>query len=99
MSRASDNESGEGMGEEAPDPAWIRTVPPDSADGELRDVYRSIGARRGVSNILGVQSLHPDGLSAHDELYRTLMFGRSPLSRIEREAVAVTVSAANDCFY
>lgn len=99
MSRASDSGSGEGTGEGTPGAAWIRTVPPGSADGELRDVYRSIGARRGVSNILGVQSLHPDGLSAHDELNRTLMFGRSPLSRVERESVAVTVSAANDCFY
>lgn len=99
MSRASDTESAGGAGQEDPDGAWIRTVSPDSAEGELRDVYRSIGARRGGSNILGVQSLHPRGLSAHDELYRTLMFGRSPLSRVEREAVAVTVSAANDCFY
>lgn len=99
MSRSSDTESGEGPGGEDSDGAWIRTVHPDSAEGELRDVYRSVGARRGVSNILGVQSLHPAALSAHDELYRTLMFGPSPLSRAERESTAVVVSAANDCFY
>lgn len=97
MSRPSDEDCGRETAEE--DGAWIRIVPPDAADGELREAYRSIGARSGVSNILGVQSLHPAGLSAHDELYKTVMFGPSPLSRIEREAVAVAVSAANDCFY
>lgn len=74
---------------ERSDGAWIWVVSPDSVDGELGDVFRSIGARRGVSDILGVQSLNPAALSAHHELYRTLMFGPSPLSRAEREAVAV----------
>lgn len=92
-------EGGDGPGGEGSGGAWIRVVRPDSAEGELRDVYRSMGACRGVSNILGVQSLHPAALSAHDDLYRTVMFGPSPLSRIERESVAVVVSAANDCFY
>jgi hypothetical protein len=32
-------------------------------------------------------------------LYRTVMFGDSPLGRAEREAIAVAVSAANDCHY
>lgn len=104
MSGSSDGGSamrgeGDGPEREGSGGAWIRVVPPDSAEGELRDVYRSVGARRGVSNILGVQSLHPAALSAHDDLYRTVMFGPSPLSRIERESVAVVVSAANDCFY
>jgi alkylhydroperoxidase family enzyme len=35
----------------------------------------------------------------HYALYRTSMYGPSPLSRAEREAIAVVVSAANDCFY
>ena len=58
-----------------------------------------MGARQEVSNILGVHSLHPAALSGHVDLYRTLMFGASPLSRAERESIAVVVSAANDCFY
>lgn len=86
-------------GEERPSPARIPVTPPPEAEGELAGVYRSMGARHGVSNILGVQSLHPAALSAHVDLYRTLMFGPSPLSRAERESVAVVVSAANDCFY
>lgn len=80
-------------------PAWIRIVAPGDAEGELAETYRRIGARNGVANIIGVHSLHPRAMEDHLRLYRTLMFGASPLSRLEREAMAVVVSAANDCFY
>ena len=32
-------------------------------------------------------------------LYREIMFGRSELSRADREFLAVVVSRANDCHY
>jgi uncharacterized peroxidase-related enzyme len=35
----------------------------------------------------------------HLAFYMTLMFGKSGLSRLEREAVAVVVSASNECEY
>jgi alkylhydroperoxidase family enzyme len=38
-------------------------------------------------------------MRAHLGLYRTIMFGDSPLTRAEREVMAVTVSAVNDCHY
>jgi alkylhydroperoxidase/carboxymuconolactone decarboxylase family protein YurZ len=46
-----------------------------------------------------VHSIHPVALSTHFDLYRELMFGRSDLSRKERETIAVTVSVANGCDY
>ncbi len=49
--------------------------------------------------ILASHSLNPEVLDAHVTLYRTIMFGRSGLSRSEREAIAVAVSAVNDCHY
>jgi alkylhydroperoxidase family enzyme len=52
-----------------------------------------------MANILASHSLNEAALEAHLQLYRTIMFGDSPLSRTEREAIAVAVSAANDCFY
>jgi alkylhydroperoxidase family enzyme len=52
-----------------------------------------------LGNILASHSLNPDALEAHMRLYRTIMFGDSPLTRVEREAIAVAVSAANDCHY
>jgi uncharacterized peroxidase-related enzyme len=38
-------------------------------------------------------------MSGHLDLYMTLMFGKSGLSRAEREAIGVVVSAENDCAY
>jgi uncharacterized peroxidase-related enzyme len=46
-----------------------------------------------------IQSLHPEGLAAHMNLYKAIMFGRSPLKRYQREMIAVVVSAANKCAY
>ncbi len=52
-----------------------------------------------LANILASHSLNPEALAAHVRLYRTVMFGDSPLTRTEREGIAVAVSAANDCHY
>jgi hypothetical protein len=56
-------------------------------------------AGAGGDHILASHSLNPGVLQAHVLLYRTIMFGPSGLSRSEREALAVAVSAANDCHY
>ncbi len=32
-------------------------------------------------------------------MYVAIMHGPSPLTRVEREAIAVTVSRVNECFY
>jgi hypothetical protein len=81
-------------------PAWIEVISPAEADGPLAEVYAGVAGRsRSVANILGCQSLHPEGLRDHHALYRTLMFGRGALSRAERESIAVAVSVANGCHY
>jgi len=61
-------------------------------------VSTSPGSDR-FDNILSCHSLNPAVLRAHIALYRAIMFGDSPLSRVEREAVPACVSAANDCHY
>ena len=53
----------------------------------------------GLANILASHSLNAPALRAHLALYKTIQFGPSPLTRTEREAIAVAVSAANDCHY
>ena len=53
----------------------------------------------GLDHILVAHSLNSDSVRAHLALYRVVMFGKSGLSRAEREAMAVCVSAANDCHY
>jgi uncharacterized peroxidase-related enzyme len=80
--------------------SWIDEVDVDDAEGELAAIYGELIAKRGkVSNILKVHSLNPGAMADHLDLYMTLMFGDSGLSRAEREAVGVVVSAANDCTY
>jgi alkylhydroperoxidase family enzyme len=51
------------------------------------------------ANVVACHSLNAAAMRAHIALYRTIMFGPSDLSRPEREAIAVCVSAANDCHY
>lgn len=80
--------------------SWIDEVDVAEADGQLESIYAELVAKRGkVSNILKVHSLNPEAMQNHLDLYMTVMFGKSGLSRAEREAVAVVVSANNDCAY
>jgi len=80
--------------------SWIDEIEVSDADGKLAEMYAELVKKRGkVSNILKVHSLNPEALEGHLDLYMTLMFGKSGLSRLEREAIAVVVSATNDCAY
>lgn len=80
--------------------SWIRMIDEADASGEVADAYARVGSARGrLSNILKIHSLAPRTLLAHLEIYKEIMFGKSGLSRIERELVATAVSSANDCHY
>lgn len=50
-------------------------------------------------NILRIHGVHSRTMRQHYDFYRELMYGRSPLSRVQREMIAVVVSAANECHY
>ena len=80
--------------------AWIQTVKPEDATGELKQEYDAAARRAGkVFNILRVQSLNAPTLHASMELYLATMHGPCGLSRAEREMIATVVSWANRCFY
>jgi uncharacterized peroxidase-related enzyme len=80
--------------------SWIEVILEADAHGKLAQIYESIsGARGKVSNIMRVHSLKPKAMQAHMKLYLSVMFGRSGLSREEREIIATVVSAANECPY
>lgn len=81
--------------------AWIRTIALGEATGLLRRLYDEAVARAGkVFNVLSIQSLRPEVLEIGVKLYEELMFSpRSPLSRAQREMIAVAVSRANQCHY
>lgn len=80
--------------------AWIPTVAVADARGQLAAIYTAAIRRAGrVFNILSVMSLNPPVLESSMALYIAVMRGPSPLSRRERELVAVVVSQANACRY
>jgi len=79
---------------------WIKQIKEKVATGKLEKIYLSIKKKRGkLSNIMMVHSLDADSMKNHLELYNSIMFKKSGLSREEKELVAVVVSALNNCKY
>lgn len=80
--------------------ASIQVISYEEAEGEVKAVYDELIQKRGgLSQVLQIQSLHPATIKSHLQLYLDIMFAQSPLSRAEREMIAVVVSAANQCTY
>jgi len=81
--------------------AWVRTTPNDDGDEAQWKAYEQvIDPHTGEpAHIIGVQIGNPQAMLDHVALYRTLMFKASPLSRRQREMIALVVSTANDCVY
>lgn len=52
-----------------------------------------------LDNIIQIHAIHPAVMRQHYELYKQLMHRAGPLSRRERELLAVRVSALNRCHY
>ena len=50
-------------------------------------------------HILRIHGVHPAVMRRHYNLYIELMRGPSPLTRVQREMIAVVVSATNGCHY
>ncbi len=94
---------------------WIKTIPYEDADPELRSVYGAIYALYPADYVVPVASLvRPDGgtdsiVAAHSlvpEAMRHMMTGLAvmmqphlPLTRRQHEMIASVVSVQNQCFY
>lgn len=80
--------------------SYVEMIAESEAQGRLAELYRRGGNPDGsVDNVLKVHSLNPESLHAHLEVYIASMHRPSPLSRAEREIVAVIVSRMNGCHY
>ena len=80
--------------------AYIRTIPPEKATGELKRQYDAAIQRAGrVFHIVRLQSLNPQALAASVRLYQTLMLSPGSLSRAVREMLATVVARELNCFY
>lgn len=80
--------------------ARIPVIEYEAAEGRLLEIYNEIIEKRGkLAKIHKIQSLRPESIIRHIDLYLEIMFTRSDLSRADREMMAVVVSASNGCNY
>lgn len=80
--------------------AYIDQVSDEQATGDVKrelDLARKRAGR--VWNIVRIMTPNPAVLRASMQLYKAIMYGESPLSRAQREMLAVVVSRRNDCVY
>lgn len=71
--------------------AFIPYVPDDEVPVEHRVPDRD--------HIIRIHGVHPATMRQHYDLYVELMRGPGPLTRVQREMIAVVVSAVNGCHY
>ena len=81
--------------------AWIDPISRFEATGLLKRIYDDAVQRAGrIYNVIALQSRQPRVLESSTQLYLRLMHARGePLSRAQREMIAVVVSQTNACAY
>ena len=80
--------------------SWIKEINAEDSKAVLEKEYNAALNRSGrVWNVVKCMSIHPEAMKSSMELYKCLMFAPSPLTRSEREMLAVVVSARNGCVY
>ena len=79
---------------------YIKQITIDQASGLLKRELEKAVARAGrVWNIVQIMSLNARTMKASMQMYGATMFAESPLSRQQREMLAVIVSNVNHCEY
>jgi len=80
--------------------AYIKKISSKDAEGTLDHILATRTRSGGrLWEIVAVQSLNPESLRESMRMYSQVMFGESPVSRAQREMIAVVTSQANDCHY
>ncbi len=80
--------------------SWIEEIDRESAEGKLDRIYEDIESKRGkLSNIMKVQSLNPEAMKSHLDLYMSLLFTNRSISREICEIIGVIISSDNGCEY
>ncbi len=86
-----------------PDHIIALNIPlPDESDlpEDLQKFFSICREKLGlIPNVLSAYSHDDEQLRTLSRFYNALMFGKSGLSNLEKEMIAVVVSCANHCFY
>jgi alkylhydroperoxidase family enzyme len=78
----------------------VERIGPEDADGLLDRIYQQRMRSAGrLWEIVAVQCQNPESLRDSMRFYGTVMFGDSPLTRAQREMIAVVTSQVNECHY
>lgn len=73
---------------------------PDPLPEDIAELFKKCRSKLGlIPNVLVAYASRPEKLRAFSLMYNDLMLGPSGLSKLEREMIAVTVSAQNNCWY
>ncbi len=82
------------------EPVIALNLPETGLEPEIRDYFRVCQEKLGfVPNVLKAYAFDNKKLKAFIDMVDDLMLGESGLSRLEREMIAVAVSAINHCHY
>lgn len=80
--------------------ARIKVIEFHEATGRLKQIYEDLIQKRGqLAEVHKIQSLRPESIVKHMDLYMEIMYSKSELSRAERELMAVVTSVSNNCHY
>ena len=75
-------------------------TPEAAASAALSQAYSRVRNGDGsMDNVMTIHSLNPATMEAHAAVYLQCMKGDSPLSKADREIVAVAASRCNRCTY
>ena len=78
----------------------IKVISQNEATGRLKEIYNELIVKRGkLAEVHTIQSLRPESIVKHIDIYMEIIFSKSELSRAEREMMAVEVSKTNRCVY
>ncbi|MEM8698645.1 MAG: peroxidase-related enzyme [Pseudomonadota bacterium] len=83
-----------------PRPTALDLSLPDPLPEEVATLFAKCQAKLGlIPNVLVAYAFNPEKLAGFGQMYNEMMLGPSGLSKLEREMIAVVVSAQNRCWY
>lgn len=78
----------------------IAGIPPEDASGTTAREYERAMRRAGrIWSIVAIMSQNGEVMRDSMRMYGATMFGESPLTRAQREMIAVVTSQINECAY
>ena len=84
--------------------AWVRTVYPRDAEGEILEAYRELTGQhhpQEMAHVIASTSIRPKIMLAMSRLNDVVNFENdsSGLTRLQREMISSVVSTINECRY